>query len=332
MAKNQEKHFELMAQEILQTQSDQFKLQAGEQFESVTKPFGEKVKEYKEYYESMQRYDLKDRESLREKLAQMMDSATRIETKASDLTNALTSDVKFQGSWGELALENILDLAGLEKNSEYFVQPVLQDEERSQYRPDIMIKLPNDSKVFIDSKVSLKAYFDYMNGEDRDAALKNLKLSVTNHIESLSKKNYQDLGQGQGPDFVYLFIPVEGVFSAILKNFPEMLELAIKKNILLVSPVNLIANLKSIASIWRIEKQSKNAMEMARKAGLMHDKFVSLVDDMDKLSQAINKTQSIHESIETKLSRGRGNLVDKTMELRDLGAKTSKNFSSNTIN
>ena len=287
-AKNQEKHFELLALDILQNQTKEFKAQATEQFSLATLPFNEKIKEYKDYYESMQRFDLKERENLREKLSQMMDSAVRIETKASDLTNALTSDVKFQGSWGELALENILKLAGLEKNSEYFVQTVFTDQDNNQYRPDVVIKLPNNSKVIIDSKVSLKAYFDYMNGHDLDSALKDLKTSVTQHIDSLSKKNYQNLGEDQGPDFVYLFIPVEGVYSTILREFPEILDQAIKKNILLVSPVNLIANLKSIASIWRIEKQSKNAMEMAKKAGLMHDKFVALMDDMDKLSQAIN--------------------------------------------
>jgi DNA recombination protein RmuC len=330
--KNQEEHFKLIANDIMKKQSDEFNEIASQKINQSIDPLQLKIKEYRDYYEQMQRFDLKERESLREKLSQMMESASRIENEASYLTNALTSDVKFQGAWGELTLNNILELAGLEKNREYFLQESLQDADGNKFRPDVVIHLPNNSKVIIDSKVSLTAYFDYCNKNDNEEALKNLKASVQTHIDSLSKKNYQNLEGVNSPNFVYLFIPVEGVYSLVLREYPEILDYALRKNIVLVSPVNLIANLKTVASIWRLEKQSQNAEDVARKAGAMYDKFVSLLDDMGKLSGSIQKTQSIHDGIMTKLSTGKGNLITRTEELKSLGAKTTKNINEEFLN
>lgn len=330
--KNQEDHFKLIANEIMKKQSDNFNEIASQKISQSIDPLQLKIKEYRDYYEQMQRFDLKERESLREKLSQMMESASRIENEASYLTNALTSDVKFQGAWGELTLNNILELAGLEKNREYFLQESLQDSDGNKFRPDVVIHLPNNSKIIIDSKVSLTAYFDYCNTNEKQEALKSLKSSVQTHIDSLSKKNYQNLEGVNSPNFVYLFIPVEGVYSLVLREYPEIIDYALRKNIVLVSPVNLIANLKTVASIWRLEKQSQNAEDVARKAGAMYDKFVSLLDDMGKLSGSIQKTQSIHDGIMTKLSTGKGNLITRTEELKSLGAKTTKNINEEFLN
>lgn len=323
-SKSQEQNFKLVANEILKYQTSEFKLQATERMEQTIAPLNERIKEYRDLLSNMQRLDLSDRENLRTKLGDMMDSAVRIEEKAMSLTNALSSDVKFQGTWGEFTLENILDLAGLEKNREYFLQEVIKDSSGNTYRPDVVVRFPNDTKLIIDSKVSLSAYFEYVNSEDKNSALKNLRISVKNHIDQLASKKYQNLEGVGGIDFVYMFIPVEGVYSLVLKENPEILEYGLKKNIVLVSPVNLVANLKTVASIWRLEKQSQNADIVASKAGAMYDKFAGLVEDLEKLSQSLNKSKQLQESILNKLSTGRGNLMARSEELRELGAKTTK--------
>lgn len=322
--KSQAQNFKLIANEILKNQSDEFKIQASERMDQSIGPLNERIKEYRDLLANMQRLDLSDRENLRSKLGDMMESAVRIEEKAMSLTNALSSDVKFQGTWGEFTLENILDLAGLEKNREYFLQEVLKDSSGNTYRPDVVVRFPNDTKLIIDSKVSLSAYFEYVNSEEKNQALKNLRTSVKNHIDQLAQKKYQNLEGVGGIDFVYMFIPVEGVYSLVLKENPEMLEYGLKKNIILVSPVNLIANLKTVASIWRLEKQSQNADLVASKAGAMYDKFAGLVEDLEKLSSSLDKSKQLQESILSKLATGRGNLMTRSEELRELGAKTSK--------
>jgi DNA recombination protein RmuC len=179
--------------------------------------------------------------------------------------------------------------------------------------------------------VSLKAYFDYMNSENKDEALKALKQSVQTHIDTLSKKNYQHLEGIDSPDFVYLFIPVEGVYSLILASFPEIIAESIKKNIVLVSPVNIMSNLRTVAALWRLEKQSKNAVEMANKAGAMYDKFVTVVDDIEKLGLHLGRAQASQEQLIKKISTGKGNLVNRAQELQELGAKTTKTMSKDVL-
>jgi DNA recombination protein RmuC len=326
LSKVQRNQFELMANEILSKNTSSLKENASDNLSSIVSPLNEKIKEYKDQMDQMHKFDLKERESLREKLNQMISSAGRIETEANQLSQALSSDVKFQGDWGEIVLENVLELAGLEKGREFEVQNVLKDDNDKVYRPDAIIKLPNDSQIIIDSKVSLKAYFDYMNTDEKERALKDLKISIQNHIDSLSKKNYQLLNGVNAPDFVYLFIPVEGVYSLIIREYPNIIDESLKKNIILVSPVNLIANLKTVASLWRLEKQSKNAQLMAQKAGAMHDKFVMVLDDIAKMGSALEKASSIQSDLIKKISSGKGSLVSRSQELKVLGAKTSKSI------
>jgi DNA recombination protein RmuC len=326
ISKIQSDKFQLMANDIIQSNTDRFQLQAKENFSSAIVPLNQKVTEYKEYLDQMHKFDLKDRESLREKLNQMISSAERIETETNHLSRALSSDVKFQGAWGELTLERILELAGLEKNSQYYTQESYTGKNGKVQRPDVVIKLPNNAHIIIDSKVSLKSYFDYINLDNKEEALKLLKISVQTHIDSLAKKNYHHIEDLNSPDFVYLFVPVEGVYSLILSNYPELIDESIKKNIVLVSPVNIMTNLKTVASLWRLEKQSKNAEDMANKAGAMYDKFVGLINDFEKLGTSLTRAQSCHDDIVNKLSTGKGNLISRSEELKELGAKTNKSM------
>lgn len=320
----QSDNFEILANKILEKNE--------QNLTTLVTPFNERVKEYRDYLESMHKFDLKDRESLRERLNQMLDSATRIQTETKELSTALKSDVKFQGAWGELTLEKILELTGLEKDREYSTQKTYTDNDGKSFKPDVVVSLPNDSTIIIDSKVSLSAYFDYINTDQKAEALKKLKTSLTSHIDGLSKKNYQALKDLNSPDFVYLFIPVEGVYSLMIREFPELIDESLKRNIVLVSPVNLVANLKTVASLWRLEKQSKNAQEMAAKAGAMYDKFVATIDDIEKLGTALKRAQSSHEDVVKKLSTGKGNLLSRAEELKTMGAKTTKEMSSNFLN
>lgn len=332
LTKQQEDRFTLIAKNVLDQNSRYLTEKAQLDLEKVIHPLNERVSEYKSYLDGIHKYDLKDRENLRERLGQMIESANKIGTQATSLTQALSSDVKFQGAWGELTLERILELAGLEKGTEYVTQEVLKSDEGKMLRPDILIKLPNDSHIIIDSKVSLKAYFDYINTDNKDAALKALKSSLQAHIDSLSKKQYQNIEGVKSPDFVYLFIPVEGVYSLSLSSFPELIDDSIRKNIVLVSPVNIISNLRTVASLWRLEKQSKNAEELARKAGQMYDKFAALVDEFQKLGTHLKRAQDGHRDIVKKLSEGRGNLMNRAEELKVLGAKTSKDVDKQLMN
>ena len=326
LRKNQENAFKSLASDIMRENTEFLQQNSIHSLAATVNPINEQIKQYKEYLDQIHKYDLKDRESLREKLNQMLDSAQKIESEANLLSQALSSDVKFQGAWGELTLEKILELAGLEKGIEYFTQEVYTDDKGRVKRPDVVLKLPNDSQIIIDSKVSLKSYFDYINTDNKSEALKALRTSLVGHIDSLSKKEYQQIPGVNSPEFVYLFVPVESVYSLLLSQFPELIDEALKKNIVLVSPVNILSNLKTVASLWRLEKQSKNAIELATKAGQMYDKFVSFTEDLEKMGNHIQKAQSVHADAIKKLSTGKGNLVTRSEELKSLGAKTSKNL------
>lgn len=317
LVRQQERQFKVLAQEIIQKNTDQY-----------LAPFERRMDAVKSFVDDSRKLEIKERQSLKETIGHMMDSALRIEKETHQLSRALSSDIKFQGAWGEIVLERVLEAAGLEKGREYQVQNHLKKGEAS-FRPDVVINLPQETHFIIDSKVSLAAYFNYID-DSTEQALKELKNSLKKHIEGLSAKNYHLLEQVNVPEFVYLFIPVEGVYAVILKEFPEMVEEALRQNIVLVSPVNLLANLKTVSALWRIDKQSKSAVEIATKAGEMYDKFALLVDDMDKLRQQFKRVDQSFDEINRRLLTGRGNLVEKAQYLKDYGAKTSKHIK--TIN
>ena len=310
-ARHQKDHFQILANEILQKNSQQY-----------LKPFDEKLEQYYQFIHESQKNEGKERQAVKEQIDFMLKSAQRIELETSQLTRALSSDVKFQGDWGEMVLQKVLELAGLRENAEFFLQQQHSRDGQS-YRPDVIVKLPHDAHLIIDSKVSLKAYFEVLN-ESGDKALADLKQSIKNHIDQLAKKDYQHLDLINAPEFVYLFIPVEGVYSLLLKEFPELIEHALRKNIVLVSPINLMANLKTVGALWRVDKQSKSAVEIAHKAGAMYDKFVLLIKDIEQLQAQFKKVDHSLVEINKKLHQGRGNLVDRAQELKEQGARTSK--------
>jgi len=248
-----------------------------------------------------------------------------ITKEAENLTRALKGDSKTMGGWGEIILESILEKSGLEKNREYFIQQRYTTDEGKRLQPDVVVKLPEDKNIIVDSKVSLVAYERYVNEpEGKDIHLKKHIQSIRNHLKSLDIKTYQKLYSINGLDFVLMFIPIEPAFSLAIQTEPALFNEAYDKNIVIVSPATLIATLRTIANIWKNEYQNRNALEIARQGGDLYDKFVAFSEDLKTVGKTLNTTQKVYADAMNKLVEGRGNLVSRAQRIKTLGAKTSK--------
>lgn len=255
--------------------------------------------------------------------------------KANDgLARALRGDVKAQGNWGEVMLERILEESGLRKDIDYIVQASETNEAGNRLRPDVIVKLPENKHIIIDSKVSLTSYERYCSAADdatRAAHLRDFLKSVRAHVHGLEQKRYQDIDTLGTPDFVFLFMPIEGAYSFAMQNDPELHSYAWGKHIVIVPPTNLFANLRTVASLWRMESQNKNAEEIALHAGRLYDKFVLFVEDMLTIDQQIKRTQETYDKAINKLSTGHGNLVARAEKVKQLGAKTTKSLPRDVV-
>ncbi len=265
---------------------------------------------------------------MREQINNLKELNQQITKEAGNLTKALKGDSKAQGNWGEYILESILEKSGLVKGREYVVQESITNEEGKRLQPDVVIKLPENKNIIIDSKVSLVAYERFIGSEEEDTAsyLKQHILSLRQHIKGLSDKNYQKLYSIGSLDFVLLFVPIEPAFSTAAQHDREIFNDAFEKNIVIVSPSTLIATLRTIASIWKQEHQNKNTMEIARQATALYEKFKGFTDDLIDLGQQLKKTQGAYEGAMNKLSTGSGNLVKKVEDFKKLGIKPAKNI------
>lgn len=319
--------FEHLANKVLDDKAQRFDQQHKEGIKQILEPLQIRIKHFEQKIEHTNKESLSRHSSLKEQIKNLSALNEQMSTDAKNLTNALKSDTKKQGNWGELILESILDKSGLVKDREYFVQRGLRNDEGKLYKPDVIIALPDSKKLIIDSKVSLTAYESFVNAQDEkagQAALKAHGLSIQKHIKELSAKQYHDLYQMDSPDFVLMFIPIDTAFSAALMHNDDLYQYAFDKNIVIVTPSTLLATLKTVETMWRNEKQNKHAIEIAVEAGKMYDKFVGFISDLDKLGNQLNVVQkSFNESL-SKLHQGRGNLVSKAEKLKELGAKASK--------
>ena len=251
-----------------------------------------------------------------------------------NLTKALKGDNKIQGNWGELVLERVLEKSGLEKDREYFVQQSFTNDEGKRILPDVVIHLPDDKKMVVDSKVSLIAYEQFVNEDDemqRQQFLKNHVASLKRHIEQLSEKKYEDIYKISSPDFVLLFIPIEPAFAIALNFDNELYNKAFEKNIVIVTPTTLLATLRTIDSMWNNEKQQRNALEIARQAGALYDKFQGLLTDLVSIGKRIDDSKKEYSNAMNKLFDGRGNLITSVEKLKKMGAKTKKSLPQNII-
>lgn len=320
--------FENIAGKILKKNSEEFTLANQKNIGEVLIPLKEKILLFERKVEDTYQKGLKDQTDLRAELKKLYELNNRMSTEAGNLTRALKGDVKKQGNWGEVVLERILERSGLNEGEQgYQKQFSDMSEEGKRLQPDIVINLPDNKHIIIDSKVSLIAYERAVNAsseEQRALHVKEHLASLKAHIKGLSQKHYQSALKLNSPDFVLLFIPIESSFSLAVQADHDLFSFAWDLKVVLVSPSTLLATLRTISSIWQHENQTRNAIEIARQSGALYDKFVGFVNDMEKIGNNLRITQNTYSDAMKKLSEGRGNLVSATERLRKMGAKATK--------
>ncbi|SFJ70267.1 DNA recombination protein RmuC [Myroides guanonis] len=327
--------FENLANKILEEKSEKFSKQNQTNIENLLNPLNDKILSFEQKVTQTHKESIDYHAALRQQIIGLKELNQQMNQETINLTKALKGDNKIQGNWGELILERVLEKSGLEKGREYEVQKNYQTENGSRYQPDVIIHLPDNKKMIIDSKVSLVAYERYINEEDetkRPKLLRDHILSLKQHIDSLASKNYQDIFDSYSPDFVLLFIPIETAFSTALQAEANLYTQAFDKNIVIVTPSTLLATLRTIDTMWNQQKQQENAYEIARQAGLLYDKFQGLIQDLVKVGNKIEETKTEYHKAFNKLSEGRGNLIVSVQKLKDMGAKAKKSLDAELVN
>lgn len=327
------KEFENLANKILDQKSQKFTVSNKENIEQILNPLKEKIKNFEEKVQKNQDNFNEKHTRLDEVIRRLNDENKKMSEEADKLTKALKGESKTQGNWGELILERVLEKSGLTKGREYDVQQSFTDKDGARFMPDVVINLPNEKQMIIDSKVSLTAYERYVNSDDEAEKSQHLKAhvkSLKNHIKQLSEKNYQNLGYKKSPDFVLMFIPIEPALYLAQNEDQNFYYSAFKDNILLVSPTTLLSTLRTVDMIWSNEKQQQNANEIANHASNLYDKFSNLLDELEILGNRIKSTDKAYVSAMKKLT-GQQNLVKDIEKLQELGVKTNKQISPKWI-
>lgn len=326
--------FKNLANEILEDKSKKFTEQNKTNIDEILRPLNEKIKDFEKRVVETYDKESKERFSLQNEIKNLYELNQQMSKEANNLTNALKGDTQKQGAWGEIVLERILESSGLEKGREFVIQESFTSEDGSRLRPDVIIKLPENKVLIIDSKVSLTAYERYCSTEDEFEKQKFLKehiTSVRNHIKGLSEKKYQNIYQVNTPDFILLFVPLEPAFNLAVQNELSLYDEAFEKNIVIISATTLMATLKTIANIWKQEKQNRNALEIARQGGALYDKMVLFIKDLEDLGKKLKSTNDSYEEAMKKLSLGSGNILKRTENLKKLGAKATKSLPTHLI-
>jgi DNA recombination protein RmuC len=327
--------FENIAQKILRANSAEFTLANQKNIGDILTPLKEKIEKFEKKVEETYEKGLKDQTDLRAELKMLHELNSQISQEASNLTRALKSDTRKMGNWGELILDHILEQSGLVKGIEYETQYTDKNEDGVLIRPDVVVHLPDNKHIIIDSKVSLLAYDSFVNSnleEDREHHLKAHIDSVKEHVRSLGEKNYPSASRLDTPDFVLLFMPLESAFSLAIQRDTELFNYAWQRRIVIVSPTTLLATLKTVESIWKHEKQTRNALEIARQGSSLYDKFHAFVTDLEKLGTQIRTVQGTYDEAYKKLVAGKGNLVRQAEKLKELGVKTEKSLAGKLLN
>ncbi|SHF52655.1 DNA recombination protein RmuC [Mariniphaga anaerophila] len=327
--------FENIASKILKKNSEEFTQANQKNLGEVLTPLKEKIFLFEKKVEDTYQKGLKDQTDLRAELKKLYDLNHRISEEASNLTKALKGDVKKQGNWGEVVLERILERSGLNEGEQGY-QKQFSDvsEDGKRIQPDVVINLPDNKHIIVDSKVSLIAYERAVNAateEERTKFVKEHLLSIKSHIKGLSEKHYQTAKNLNSPDFVLLFIPIESSFSLAIQEDQELFSYAWDQKVVIVSPSTLLATLRTIASIWQQENQTKNALEIARQSGALYDKFVNFVGDLEGIGKSIDATRKNYDQAMNKLHSGSGNLIRRVEKIKKLGAKATKELPKSLI-
>ena len=326
--------FENMANEIFEKKSEKFAEQNQKNIDLILKPLGEKIKSFEQSVEDKYVKDQKNKAGLSEQIKLLQETNQQISQDANNLAKALKGDSKVQGDWGELQLEVLLEKSGLYKGVHFRTQNSLKDEEGNDKRPDCIIDLPDEKNLIIDSKVSLSAYEQYVNSEDelkKQVLLKQHLESIKKHIKDLAGKDYPNLYSINTPDYVLMFVPIEPALTLALQEDVEIFNLALNKNIILVSTSTLMATMRTVSFIWQQENQKKNVLEIARQSGALYEKFIGFTNDLEGVGKAIENAHKKYEAAQSKLISGRGNLVNSVEKIKKLGAKTNKSISQDLI-
>ncbi|MCQ9425111.1 DNA recombination protein RmuC [Pseudomonas sp. LJDD11] len=325
--------FAELAGKIFDEREQRFAQTSQEQLGQLLNPLKERIQSFEKRVEESYQNEARERFSLGKELERLQQLNLRLSDEATNLTQALKGQ-KTQGNWGELILERVLEHAGLEKGREYQTQVSLKGPEGERFQPDVLIMLPGDKQVVVDAKVSLTAYQQYVNAPDEvlgQAALKQHVLSLRNHVKGLSGKDYKRLEGLHSLDFVLLFVPIEAAFAAALQAEPNLFQEAFDRHIVIVSPTTLLATLRVIDSLWKQERQSQNAREIAERAGWLYDKFVLFIQDLDEVGNRLQQLDKAYAAARNKLTEGRGNLVSRSEQLRLLGARASKSLPADLL-
>jgi len=322
--------FQNLASSILERSTEKLEIQSRRNLSVLLDPLATRLKQFEDKVQNAYESESRERFALKAELEKIILANQRISDDATNLTRALKGDSKVQGNWGEMKLSMILEQSGLAEGDEYVREGrdlALKNEDGGHLRPDVIINLPDNKHIVIDSKVSLTAYERFINGEpgpERDLDLKDFFKSVRTHVEQLSAKHYQGTKGVNSPDFVLLFFPLEPAFTELMRASRDILTFAWDKRVMIVTPTTLLASLCTIASVWKTEKRNANALEIARQGGALYDKFAAFVEDLEKVGKSIDDTQKVYLGTMKKLKEGRGNLMSRTEKLRELGAKATK--------
>lgn len=328
------KEFENLANRILEEKSQKFVEQNRSNMDVILNPLKEKIRDFEQKVEAAYKQESAERNSLKGEIKSLMELNNRINEEAGNLTRALKGDNKAQGNWGEFILEKILESSGLQKGREYDAQVTMNDEAGRRFQPDVVVRLPENKHIIVDSKVSLVAYEAMVNATndvDRERFKRDHLTSIRTHIKGLSEKSYDQLPEMSSPDFVLLFIPIESSFGIAVQEDKDLFSFAWDKRIVIVSPSTLLATLRTIASVWKQDRQTKNALEIARIGGSLYDKFASLLDDLKDVGAKIDAAKVRQQETIKKLSEGPGNVMKRVEDLRKLGAKTTKELPADLL-
>lgn len=319
--------FESLANRIFEEKGEKFGSQSRERLEAILRPFHDQLASFRKEIGDIYVSDTRERSSLKQEIIHLRDLNRQISTEAVNLTRALKGDKKIQGNWGEMVLEKVLEQSGLRRGHEYDCQEGLRDPDNRLFRPDVIVHLPEGRDIVIDAKVSLVSWERSVTADDereRQKAIADLAAAVRDHLASLGGKNYSDLEGIRSLDFVIMFMPIEAAFVAAFQHDERLFDEAFRRGIIIATPTTLLATLRTVENIWRFEHQSRNAQEIARRAGMIYDKFCSFVEDMEKIGRQLATCQQTYETAMARLSRGRGNLIAQAGQLTELGVKVRR--------
>ena len=319
--------FRDISAEILRQQSQQVNVAQSTALNALLTPFREQMQSFKEEVQRANMENIKNKSSFDEQFKNLLNLNQSLSQDAQNLTNALRGSKKMQGDWGEIELYRLLEVAGLQKDIDYYTQENFKNEENQNLRPDVVVRLPNKRSVIIDSKVSMNDYVQFVNAQDdaeRSSFLQKHIQCLKNHIDELSAKEYQKLLKEEALDYVVIFIPIESAFVEAIKEEPTLYDYAYKKNIALTTPSSLLPILRTVENLWQLENRNKHVQEIARLGGALYDKLANFAEDMLKVDKALGTARQNYDAAISKLTTGKGNAVSLANRLKDYGAQTAK--------